>query len=59
MDCSPAGLRALVDNALKTLDGKKKIDIFGCARVDPDVPVEEGIEALAALRDEGKIGGIQ
>ncbi|RAK90322.1 aldo/keto reductase [Aspergillus costaricaensis CBS 115574] len=59
MDCSPAGLRGFVDNALKILDGKKKIDIFGCARVDPNVPVEESIEALAELKKEGKIGGIQ
>lgn len=59
MDCSPAGLRGFVDNALKILDGKKKIDIFGCARVDPNVPVEESIKALAELKEEGKIGGIQ
>ncbi|OJJ77848.1 hypothetical protein ASPBRDRAFT_37081 [Aspergillus brasiliensis CBS 101740] len=59
MDCSPAGLRGFVDNALKILDGKKKIDIFGCARVDPNVSVEESIKALAELKQEGKIGGIQ
>ncbi|KAL4893947.1 Aldo/keto reductase [Aspergillus ambiguus] len=59
MDCSAAGLRGFVDNALKILDGKKSIDVFGCARVDPNVPVEESVRALAELRDEGKIGGIQ
>ncbi|KAE8372472.1 Aldo/keto reductase [Aspergillus bertholletiae] len=59
MDCSPTGLRKFVDNALRILDGKKKIDIFGLARVDPNVPVEESVKALAELREEGKIGGIQ
>ncbi|OKL59505.1 hypothetical protein UA08_05149 [Talaromyces atroroseus] len=59
MDCSAPALRDFVDNALKILDGKKKIDIFGCARVDPAVPVEESIRALAKLKMEGKIGGIQ
>ncbi|KAF9889191.1 hypothetical protein FE257_007504 [Aspergillus nanangensis] len=59
MDCSRAGLRGFVDSALKILDGKKKIDLFGCARVDLEVPVEESMKALAELRDEGKVGGIQ
>jgi pyridoxine 4-dehydrogenase len=59
MDCSPPGLRKFVDNAITVLDGKKKIDIFGCARVDPNVPIEESVKALAELKEEGKIGGIQ
>ncbi|RAK73028.1 aldo/keto reductase family protein [Aspergillus fijiensis CBS 313.89] len=59
MDCSRAGLRKFVDNALRILDGKKKIDVFGLGRVDPNVPVEESVRALAELREEGKIGGIQ
>jgi pyridoxine 4-dehydrogenase len=59
MDCSAPGLRKFVDDAIKILDGKKKIDIFGCARVDPNVPIEESVRALAALKDQGKIGGIQ
>lgn len=59
MDCSPSGLRTFVDNALKILDGKKNIDIFGCARTDPNVPVEESMKALAELKQEGKIDGIQ
>lgn len=59
LDCSPEALRASLDNALKILDGKKKIDIFGCARTDPAVPVEESIKVLAEMKAEGKIGGIQ
>ena len=59
LDCSPEALCASVDNALKILDGKKKIDIFGCARTDPTVPVEESTKALADMMADGKIGGIQ
>lgn len=57
-DCSPDGIRASVEEALRILDGSKKIDIFECARVDPEVPVETSIRALAELVSAGKIGGI-
>ena len=57
-DGSPEGIRRSVENCLKLLDGKKKIDIFECARVDPKVEVEVSIKALAELVKEGKIGGI-
>jgi pyridoxine 4-dehydrogenase len=40
------------------LGGVKKIDIFECARVDPKVPVEVSVHALAEPVKEGKIGGI-
>jgi len=40
------------------LDGKKKIDIFECGRVDPKVPIEETIGYLAEFVKAGKIGGI-
>lgn len=59
MDGSPAAMRNFVDNANAILDGKKKIDIFGCGRVDPEVPIEDTVAALAELVTEGKIGGIQ
>jgi pyridoxine 4-dehydrogenase len=59
VDGSPEGMRNLVDNANKILDGKKFIDIFGCARTDPKVPVETTVKALGQLIKEGKIGGIQ
>lgn len=55
---SPAALRAAVEGALAVLDGCKTIDIFEMARVDPNVPIEESIEALAELVAEGKIGGV-
>jgi pyridoxine 4-dehydrogenase len=57
-DGSPANLRACVDECLRVLDGTKKIDIFECARVDPKVPIETSIGALAEMVNEGKIGGI-
>lgn len=40
------------------LDGKKSLDIFECARVDPHVPIEETVGVLAQLIREGKIRGI-
>jgi pyridoxine 4-dehydrogenase len=59
MDGSAEGMRRMVDNCNKILDGKKKIDIFGCARVVPGVPIEVTVAALGELVKEGKIGGIQ
>ncbi|KAI0886284.1 NADP-dependent oxidoreductase domain-containing protein [Annulohypoxylon maeteangense] len=55
-DCSPEGIRTSVDEALRVLDGLKSIDLFECARVDPKVPIETSIRALAQLVKEGKIG---
>jgi pyridoxine 4-dehydrogenase len=52
------GVRKSVENCLRLLDGKKKIDIFECARVDKTVPIEVTMEALKELVEEGKIGGI-
>jgi pyridoxine 4-dehydrogenase len=59
IDCSPEAMRKFVVNANKILDGKKSIDIFGCCRVDPKIPIESTVEALGKLVEEGKIGGIQ
>ncbi|EED21451.1 aldo/keto reductase, putative [Talaromyces stipitatus ATCC 10500] len=60
LDCSPERLRQSVNQSLNILKGTlSKIDVFGLARVDPNVPVEESVKALAELREQGKIGGIQ
>ncbi|KKK21531.1 hypothetical protein P175DRAFT_0516180 [Aspergillus ochraceoroseus IBT 24754] len=59
MDCSPAAVRRSVDRANAILAGTKKIDLFGPARVDPDVPIEETVTTLKELVNEGRIGGIQ
>ncbi|KAI9667737.1 MAG: hypothetical protein M1821_000554 [Bathelium mastoideum] len=59
IDGSPQAVRRFVAGANKTLNGNKKIDIFGVARVDPNVPVEDTVQALAELKAAGEIGGIQ
>ncbi|MCJ1477624.1 Pyridoxine 4-dehydrogenase [Lambiella insularis] len=55
---SPEGIRASVEEAVKVLGGTKTIDVFECARVDPNASVETSVKALAELVKEGKIGGI-
>ncbi len=56
--CDEAGIRKSFENCARILGGVKKIDILLCARVDPEVPVEETIGALKKLVDEGKVGGV-
>jgi len=53
-----AGITRSIEECLKVLDGKKKIDIFACSRVDPKVPIEETVGYLAEFVKEGKIRGI-
>ncbi|KAF2995721.1 Pyridoxine 4-dehydrogenase [Curvularia kusanoi] len=55
---SPEAIRASVEEAYDILKGVKSIDVFEMARVDPNVPVETSVKALADLVAEGKIGGI-
>ena len=58
-DCSPEGIRASVEDAITVLPPSvKTIDIFQCSRVDPNVPIETSVQALADLVREGKIGGV-
>ncbi|MCJ1314562.1 hypothetical protein MMC25_008244 [Agyrium rufum] len=57
-DGSEENMRRSVGECLRLLDGKKKLDVFECARVDPNTPIETTIEALGKLVKEGKIGGI-
>lgn len=47
-----------IDNCLSMLKGKKSIDIFECARVDPKTPIETTMKALEEYVQAGKIGGI-
>ena len=56
--CSAADIKASVANSIRILAGTKKIDVFGPARIDHSVPIEETIGALAELVDDGTIGGI-
>ncbi|KAI9699064.1 MAG: Pyridoxine 4-dehydrogenase [Candelina mexicana] len=57
-DGTEEGVQKSVDNCLKLLDGKKHLDIFECARVDPRTPIETTIAALAKYVKAGKISGI-
>lgn len=51
---TPEFLRAGVEGSLSRL-GVDVIDLYQLHRIDPKVPVEESVGALAELRDEGKI----
>ena len=50
----PAYLRQQVELNLRDL-GLERIDLLQLHRIDPDVPLEDQVGELAALRDEGKI----
>src|SRR3954470_1279652 len=53
-DSSPANIRAAVEGSLKRL-GTDHIDLYYQHRVDPNIPIEETVGALAALVGEGKV----
>jgi len=55
---SSEGVRRSVDNVIAGLKGKKHLDVFECARVDPKVPIEVTVAAIAEYVKEGKLGGI-
>jgi pyridoxine 4-dehydrogenase len=52
-DSSPDGLRRSVTSILEALDGAKKLDLFECARVDPNVPIEEAVATMKDFVNEG------
>lgn len=55
---SEANVKRSIDECLRVLDGKKKLDLFECARVDPQTPIEITIGAIAEYVKAGKLGGI-
>lgn len=58
-DSSPEAIRASVDNCLSVLNGRKKIDIFECARRDPNTPLDVTFGILdKEYVQTGKVGGI-
>jgi pyridoxine 4-dehydrogenase len=58
-DGSPEGIKRSLDNCINDLKGLKKIDIFECARVDPNVPLETSLKYLETnYVKTGIIGGI-
>jgi len=58
VDSTEAFLREDVDGILKALDGKKRLDMFECSRVDPNIPIETTMEILGKLINEGKFNHI-
>ncbi|WP_433382492.1 aldo/keto reductase [Actinoplanes sp. CA-142083] len=54
LDSHPDNIRAAVEGSLKRL-GADHIDLYYQHRVDPKVPVEETVGALADLVEQGKI----
>ncbi|KAG7101608.1 Pyridoxal reductase like protein [Verticillium longisporum] len=58
-DGSPKGVRRSLDNSIALLGPRKKIDIFECARCDPNTPLEVTLGVLdKEYVQTGKIGGI-
>jgi aryl-alcohol dehydrogenase-like predicted oxidoreductase len=56
-DGSPENVRRAIEGSLQRL-GTDHVDLYYQHRMDPDVPVEETVGALAELVEEGKIRGI-
>lgn len=54
VDSSPENVRRACEGSLKRL-GIETIDLFYQHRVDPNVPIEETVGAMAQLVDEGKV----
>lgn len=53
-DCRPEHLRAACEGSLRRLR-LERIDLYQLHNPDPEVPLEESLGTLVALRDEGKI----
>ena len=56
-DCRPERLREACEGSLRRLR-LERIDVYQLHTVDPKVPIEESVGALADLHDEGKIAHI-
>lgn len=57
-DGSETGLRRPIEDCVRLLDGKKNIDVFECARVNPNTPIEMTVSVLAKFVRLGMIQGI-
>ncbi|KAI4938715.1 hypothetical protein J4E86_011255 [Alternaria arbusti] len=57
-DGSRENVRRSIDECLKVLDGKKSLDLFECARVDPKTPIADTVGYIAEYVKEGELGGI-
>jgi aryl-alcohol dehydrogenase-like predicted oxidoreductase len=54
IDCSPAYIKEAIDKSLKRLK-IDTIDLYYAHRVDPNVPIEETVGAMAELVKKGKV----
>jgi aryl-alcohol dehydrogenase-like predicted oxidoreductase len=54
VDSRPEHIKQVADGSLRRL-GTDHIDLFYQHRVDPDVPIEDVVGAMAKLVDEGKV----
>ncbi|KAA2239519.1 aldo/keto reductase [Chitinophaga agrisoli] len=54
LDVSPAYMKTAVEGSLRRL-GIDEIDLYYAHRIDPNVPVEEMVGAMAELVKEGKV----
>jgi aryl-alcohol dehydrogenase-like predicted oxidoreductase len=57
LDSSPANIRTAVEGSLTRL-GTDHIDLYYQHRVDPNIPIEDTVGALAELVAEGKVRAI-
>ena len=55
IDNSPEWIHAACDASLRRL-GVERIDLYYMHRRNPDVPIEESVDAMAELVKEGKVG---
>src|SRR5947209_2080977 len=53
-NCRPDHLRRCCEESLRRL-GLERIDLYQLHTVDPKVPIEDSVHALAELQEEGKI----
>lgn len=53
-----ANLRRSLDNCIRALDGKKRIDLYQSARVDTSVSIEDAMRNMKVLVGEGKFDHI-
>jgi len=55
---TPEHIKECIERDLKILGGTKSIDIYECARVDKNTPIEVTLKALEEHVKKGDIGGI-
>ena len=54
VDASPKYMRQAVESSLKRLN-IETIDLYYAHRIDPTIPIEETVDAMAKLVKEGKV----